>query len=105
ALPDDRHLITALLEMPVDAVVADIQSSILVPLDGDVVWIEGGILDPGVGLDPIEALAHFTPEPIGVGDRALVHLLVLYRIDPRPARPLWRNGIDFLRHRETSQDA
>src|SRR5690606_24207306 len=62
AFPDDRYLIAALFEVAVQAVVGDVEGAVGVPLDVDVVVVEGGLLDLGVGLDPVDALALLTPE-------------------------------------------
>ena len=73
ALPDDRGLVGAGGEVAVDAVGRDVERAVLEPLDRDVVVVEGGVLDPGVGLDPVEPLALLAPERVRVGDRGRVH--------------------------------
>ena len=88
--------------MAVDAVGADVERAVLVPLDGDVVGRVGGVLDLGVGLDPVDALADLAPEPVGVLDRALVHRQVLLVVDPGAARPLGGYVVDLVRHRARS---
>ena len=47
ALPDDRGLTGARGEMAVDAVVAGIEDTILVPFDGDIARSERAVLDLG----------------------------------------------------------
>src|SRR5215831_10354670 len=68
ALPQDRGLLAAARQVAVDAVVRSVERSVLVPGDMDVAF-EGGISHLGKRLDPINALAVFAPEPIGVGER------------------------------------
>ena len=101
AFPDDGDLVAARLQMPVDAVGRDVERAVLVPLDRDVVGIVGGVLDLGVGLDPVDALADLAPEPVRVLDRALVHRQVLL-VDPGAARPLaTRYRMQLPRHRRS----
>ena len=47
ALPDDRGLVAALVEMPVDAVPGDVEDAVLEPFDRDVAGREGDVLDLG----------------------------------------------------------
>src|SRR5271165_150859 len=68
AFPDDRHLIRARSEMPVHAIGADIESSVLKPLDRKVMGIERGVLDLRKGLNPIDSLALLAPETFGIAD-------------------------------------
>ncbi len=76
ALPDDRRLVAARLEVAVDAVGADVQRAVLEPADVHVVGVEGGVLDLGGRLEPVEALGLLAPEPLWVVDRLPVHGLV-----------------------------
>ena len=82
ALPDDRHAVGALFQMPVDAIGRDVERAVMKPLDLDVALV-GAVLDLGVRLDPIDALAVLAPEPLLVLDRAFVHLAVFLVVDPR----------------------
>ena len=66
ALPDDRRLLAALGEMPVDAIVGNVQNAVLEPFDRDVARREGDVLDPGEGLDPVHPLGLFAPETVRV---------------------------------------
>ena len=52
--------------------------------------VEGGVLDLGVGLEPVDALAVLGPEAVRVVDRALVHRLVFGRVRHRRASPIRR---------------
>ena len=105
ALPDDRDLVGARLQVPVDAVGRDVERAVLVPFDRDVVGRVGGVLDLGVGLDPVDALAHLAPEPVRVLDRALVHRQILLVVDPGPGRPLGGYVVDLVRHGASSRPA
>src|SRR6478672_6351710 len=68
ALPQDRGLLGAARQMTVDTVVRGIERPVLVPGDMNVAF-EGGVSHLGKRLDPINALAVFTPELVGVGER------------------------------------
>src|SRR5262249_60301659 len=70
----------------------------VVPLDRDLARAEGGVLDLGVGFDPVDTLAHLAPEPGRILERALVHGLVLIVVDPGSARPFRGHAIDLLGH-------
>ena len=59
-------------EMPVDAIGADVQSSVVEPPDVQIVGRVGNVLDLGVGSDPVDPLAVLGPEGLGVRDRSLV---------------------------------
>ena len=98
ALPDDRGLARALGQMPIDAIVRDIGDAVLEPLDRDIVGVEGRVLDPGIGLEPVDALAVLGPEAFRIADRSLVHLLILGRVDKGALRPFGRNVINFVGH-------
>ncbi len=68
ALPQDRGLLAAPGKVPVDAVPAGVEGSVLIPGDPHVTR-ERGVLHLGKGLDPIEPLGVLAPEPVGVVDR------------------------------------
>ena len=105
ALPDDGDLVAARLQVPVDAVGRHVERAVLVPLDRDVVGRVGGVLDLGVGLDPVDALAHLAPEPVRVLDRALVHREILLVVDVGPGRPFGGNVVDLVGHAASSRPA
>ena len=65
ALPDDRGLLAAGREMAVDAVGRDVELAVLEPVDRDVGLVEAGVLDPGVGPDPVEPLPSSRQNPSG----------------------------------------
>ena len=98
ALPDDRGLVGAGGEVAVDAVGGDVQRAVLEPLDRDVVVVEGGVLDPGVGLDPVEPLAMLAPEGVRVGDRGRVHRGVAFRVHVRLGDDLRRRLVQLVKH-------
>ncbi len=66
AFPEYCGLITTAFQMPVNAIVGRIQRPVLVPFDGDIRHHEVHILHRAIGLDPIDALAMFTPESLRV---------------------------------------
>src|SRR5260370_32415095 len=72
ALPQDRRLVGALGQMPVDAIVGSVERAVLVPTDRHVA-LEGGVANLRIRPDPIEALALLAPEPVGLGEPLLVH--------------------------------
>ena len=98
ALPDDRGLVAALVEMAVDAVPGDVQDAVLEPFDRDIAGGEGDVLDLVERLDPADPLALFGPEGIGVGDRARIHLAILGVVDEGALRPVRRHVVNLLGH-------
>jgi hypothetical protein len=93
AFPDDRQLVAALFEVAVQAVVGNVQSAVGEPLDIDMVVVEGGLLDRGERLDPVETLGLLAPEAVRVDHRLLVHGLVGGLVGQRSGRNLGTNGI------------
>src|ERR1700677_1142231 len=98
ALPDDRGLVAALVEMPVDAIPGDVEDAVLEPFDRNVAGRERRILDLAERLDPADALGLFGPESVGIAYRVRIHLLVPGLIDPGAAGPLCRHVVDLLGH-------
>jgi hypothetical protein len=94
AFPDDRRLVAALLQMPVDAVVGDVRLAVLEPLDRDLAG-EGRVLDLGVGLEPVDPLAVLAPELLGVLDRVAIPLFVGFPVDQRILLPGWLNAVNL----------
>src|SRR5262245_25807287 len=96
-LPDDGDLFAALLEMPVDAVGRHVKGAVLEPFDRHVWIVERGVLDDGVGLDPVDALALFAPELVGPLDAFLVELLVFAFVDKGAVLPFLGDlvGLEF----------
>src|SRR5690606_16177436 len=70
AFPDDGSLVGAPGQMAVDTVGAGVEGAVLEPFDRDVCLIERGVLDPGEGLDPVDALAVLGPKAVGILDAA-----------------------------------
>ena len=98
ALPDDRGLVAALVEMAVDAVPGGVQDAVLEPFDRDVAGGEGDVLDLVEGLHPVDAPGLFGPEAIGVGDRAGIHFAVFGVIDIGALGPIGGYVVNFLGH-------
>jgi hypothetical protein len=103
AFPDDRRLVAARRQMPVDTVRGHVKRTVLKPLDVDVVVIVGGVLHLGEGLDPVDALAVLAPEPVRVLDGLLVHFQIFGIVHVRMRRDLGRHGEYIVRHVNTSQ--
>ena len=98
AFPDDRDLVGARGQVPVDAVVGDVGDAVLVPLDRDVAGVVD-VLDLGRCLVPVEALGLVLPERARVRDRALVHFEVAGLVDEGALLPLGRNVVNLVGHR------
>src|SRR2546430_9909547 len=91
--------------MAVDAVPRDIEDAVLEPFDRNVPGREGCVLDLGERLHPADALGLLGPEPVGILDRARIHLLVLGLIGPGALGPFRRHIINFLGHLTPSTHA
>src|SRR5262249_45112918 len=85
-------------EMAVDAVGRDVERAVLVPFDRDGVGRVAGVLDPGVGLDPVDALAVLAPELVRIVDGGLVHRLVFGVVRVGALAPLGRAFVNLLGH-------
>ena len=96
--PDDRSLVGALGEMAVDAVVGGVGDAILEPFDRDIRLGERGVLDLAERLEPVDALALLGPEAVRIGERALVHFLVVGFVDEGVLRPIGGDLVDLIRH-------
>ncbi len=81
AFPDDRHLIAAFCQMPVDAVGGHVERAVLEPFDRDVRNIVVDVLDLGERLDPVDTLGLLGPESLIILDRGFVHGLVFGLVD------------------------
>ncbi|MNZ55223.1 hypothetical protein D3C78_731450 [compost metagenome] len=97
AFPDDGQLVAALFEVAVQAVGGNVQSAVGEPFDIDVVVVEGGLLDLGERLDPVDALGLLAPEAVRVDHRLLVHGLVGGLVGQGGGRNLGTNGIQWSR--------
>ena len=95
ALPDDRGLVAAGLEMPVEAVLGDVEHAVLEPLDRDR-QVEGGVLDAGEGPDPIDPLRLLAPETVGVGDRLGIERAIAGFVDQRARRGVRGHGENLV---------
>ena len=94
ALPDDRHLVGPRRQVPVDAVIGDVGRAVLKPADRDVAWSEIRVLDPGIGLVPVDPLALLAPEAFGVADRGFVFCRVASLVEIGAPGPLGRDVVD-----------
>jgi hypothetical protein len=72
-LPDDGGLVAAAFKVAVDAVDGHVQLTVFVPLDGNIVIVEGCVLHDGVGLDPVDAFALLCPEGLRIFHGLFVH--------------------------------
>jgi hypothetical protein len=75
------------------AVGGDVQGAVLEPVDRDIVIGVAGVLDLGIGLDPVEPLAVLAPECLRVVDRRLVHLVIFGVVDQCVCRHGGRHGV------------
>ena len=98
ALPDDRGLIGAFGQMPVDAIHRDICRAVLEPADRDIVRVEARMLHFRERLDPVDALRLLAPESFRVCEGALVKHAIFFVVDPRGGLPLVGDGVDFFGH-------
>src|SRR5262249_58697539 len=71
ALPDDRGLVGAGGEMPVEAIGRDVQRAVVIPADAHGL-VKIDILDLGIGLDPVKPLADLAPIGLRLGHGLLV---------------------------------
>src|SRR5262249_43374185 len=99
AFPDDRDLVGARRQVAVDAVVGGVEDAVLEPLDRDVAGRERAVLDLGRCAIPVEALCRLGPEPVGVLDRARVHVPVLGLVDEGALLPFRGTVVGFPGHR------
>ena len=74
--------------MPVEAVDRRVQGAVVIPADMHVVRRVGYVLHLGIGFYPVDALAVFAPEFLGVLDGIFVHVFVLGSIDQGARGPL-----------------
>jgi len=75
-LPDDRGLVTARFQVPVNTVVTGVEYAVFKPTDVQVRAIEGDVLDSGGELEPVQAPGCFGPESFIVFDRFRVNAFV-----------------------------
>src|SRR5690606_19757737 len=76
-LEDQRRLVAPGVQVPVQAVHAGIELTVLVPADAEVLRIEAGVLDARWRRDPVKPLSGFAPEPFRILQRRAVAALVL----------------------------
>jgi hypothetical protein len=98
AFPDDRGLVAAFGQMPVQAVGGHVQRAVLEPFDRDIAF-EGGVFDFGGCFDPVEALAFPGPERVRLRGCLGCHFLVFFGGDQRVGGDFRFNGDDIrIRH-------
>ena len=105
-LPDDGDLIATAVQVPVEAVVGDVELATLEPLDVEVVGVVAVVHHLVEGLAPGDELIRLLgPEAIGIVDRPLVHGRVLFGVDVGLGGDVRGNrvGLD-LRHGYHSPD-
>ena len=98
AFPDDRRLVAARRQMTVNAIIGHVGEAVLEPFDRDIVWIEAGVLDLRVRLEPVDALALLAPEGVRMSDGLRIHGLVFCIVHEGAARPFIGDGVNFLGH-------
>ncbi len=81
ALKNKGDLVGPMRQMPVYAVDTDIQRAVFIPADMQIILIIGHIFNPGVGFDPCETFAHFSPESFRIIKGPLIHFPVLILIN------------------------
>src|SRR5215831_331779 len=99
ALPNDRGLIAALVQMTINTVEAGVELAVLEPFDRNIARDEGSILYLGERLRPGDAFGLIRPELVGVLQRRRVHFLVLGLVHEGVRLPLRGHIINLVRHR------
>ena len=96
AFPNDRCLITALIQMAVKAVGADVKQAILKPTNINIVTRKGGVFDFAGRFNPVEAFGLLSPEAFRVVYRLLIHGLIFGFIGPGIGGEIVAHRIDVL---------
>ena len=99
AFPDYGDLLTAPGEVAIDAIRRHVQDAVMEPADANI----AGVVDiahraRAVGLDPVDTLAVLAPELDRIGDRGVVHRLVLRLVDIGALGPVRADGDQFVAH-------
>jgi hypothetical protein len=95
-LPDDRGVVPFGRQVAVQAVVAHVGGTVLVPLDVHVARPIGHVLDLGIGLEPVDALALLAPKALGIVDRLGVELEIGGFVAPGALGELLRHRKDAV---------
>ena len=97
--PEDRRLVAALLQMPVEAVPGDVHPGAVEPPDVDIA-LEGPVRDLVPLPEPVDMLVrHVRPESVRILDRTPVHGLIRRFVDERPLRRMRQHVVDLgIRH-------
>src|SRR5690606_4307372 len=93
AFPDNGRLVAALGEMAIKTVRGQVQGAVFIPFNRDVTRREGGVLYLLIRGHPVEDFSLLTPKDFRAGDRLLVLLLVLLRIDQAVVRNVCGNVV------------
>ncbi len=93
AFPDDGRLIAALGKMTIQAVGGEVQRAVFIPFNRDIAGGKGGVLDRLIRGDPVKNFALLAPEGVRVGNRQLILLLVLLRVDQAAVRNICGNVV------------
>ena len=88
AFPDDRHLIAARRQMPVDAVGRHIERAVLIPFNRYIARRIAGVLDLGIRGHPVKTLALLAPKSIRIADALRVHFKIFVIIDKGFCSPI-----------------
>ncbi len=97
AFPDDGDLIAVRLQVPVDTIVGNVGDAVLEPLDRDLA-VERGVLDLGIGLEPVDPHAVLVPETLRVLDALAIPVLVGGIVDQRAAFRGFQDRIGLCGH-------
>ena len=95
ALPQDRGLVAARAQMPVEAVRADVELAVLEPADTQIIRVKARVLDLRVRADPVEPAPDIAPESFRLIARVPVGELVLAGRDARVLGELLRRRVDL----------
>ena len=91
AFPDNRRLVPARGKVTVQTVCRQVQRAIFIPFNGDVTGRKGGVLYLLIRFDPVKDMALLTPEGVRGGNRLLIFLVVLLRVDQATVRNVCGN--------------
>ena len=93
ALPEDGGVVATGLEMPVEAVVRDIQHPVCEPADPEIGLVEGDVLDVRRRREPVQPPRLFGPEGVGGFAGGDAGGVVSRTRHPRALRPFGRDGV------------
>ena len=91
ALPQDCRLVAAPRQKAIDAVIAGVESSVLVPGNTHIA-VERCVFCSGIWLDPVEPFPVLAPKSIGIVERVLIEFVIIGFADLRPFQDGPRSG-------------